>query len=71
MDEQEFVQNSKYSIFAIIVHWGKSIQAGHYISIIKRNQKWYYCDDDEIKEINENKILFENAYLLFYRKNNN
>ena len=25
------------------------------------------CDDDEVKEISEDKILVESAYLLFYR----
>ena len=41
--------------------------AGHYISIVKRKDKWYICDDDEVKEISEDKILVDSAYLLFYR----
>ena len=41
--------------------------AGHYISIVKRNGKWYICDDDDVKEISEDKILVDSAYLLFYR----
>jgi ubiquitin C-terminal hydrolase len=34
---------------------------------VKRNDKWYVCDDDDIKEIDESKILVDSAYLLFYR----
>ena len=58
---------SQYSIFAIVIHWGKNIQAGHYISIVKRDDKWYCCDDDDVKEIEEDEILVDSAYLLFYR----
>ena len=43
------------------------MQAGHYISLVKRNKKWYICDDDEIKEPSEDKLLTKSAYLLFYR----
>ncbi len=65
------MEKSKYSIFSIVIHCGKNIQAGHYVSIIKRKDKWYICDDDEIEEINKNEILSKNAYLLFYRLENN
>ena len=47
------------------------MEVGHYICIIKREEKWYICDDDEVKEIKENQILNESAYLLFYRQDNN
>lgn len=67
IDEPNYNKYSRYTIFAIIIHWGKSIQSGHYISIVKRNDKWYICDDDEVKEIDEDEILVDNAYLLFYR----
>ena len=62
---------SQNSIFAIILHLGKHMAAGHYICIIKRDNKWFVCDDETVKEIDEDQILDENAYLLFYRQNNN
>ena len=43
------------------------MQAGHYVSLVKRNKKWYICDDDKIEEISEDEILIKTAYLLFYR----
>jgi ubiquitin C-terminal hydrolase len=45
--------------------------AGHYVCIIKRDKNWYVCDDETVKEIDEDQILNENAYLLFYRQDNN
>ena len=60
------IQNIQF--FAIIIHCGKHIQAGHYVSIIKRKEKWYICDDDEVNEITEDKIFVDSAYLLFYRQ---
>ena len=65
------MEKSKYSIFSIVIHCGKNIQAGHYVSIIKRKEKWYMCDDDEVEEMSENDVETKNAYLLFYRLDNN
>lgn len=68
MSENHFNCKTKYSIFAVIVHSGKSIRAGHFISFIKRENKWYFCDDELVKETTESKITVENSYLLFYRQ---
>ena len=43
------------------------MMAGHYVSLVKRNKKWYICDDDVIEETSEDKIFYKGAYLLFYR----
>jgi ubiquitin C-terminal hydrolase len=51
-----------------MLHLGKHMNEGHYICIVKRNKKWYLCDDEDVKEIPEKKILDGNAYLLFYRQ---
>ena len=50
------------------MHGEKSMIGGHYFCCVRRNNKWFICDDDSVKEINEKKIFDENAYLLFYRK---
>lgn len=68
IDEPKYSSYSKYSIFAIILHLGKHMNEGHYICIVKRNKNWYLCDDEDVKEIPEKKILDGNAYLLFYRQ---
>ncbi|KAK6009381.1 hypothetical protein OSTOST_25711, partial [Ostertagia ostertagi] len=57
-----------YSLFAIVTHIGDSSGAGHYISYVRRNQnKWYRCDDHQIKEVHYSDVVMTEAYLLFYQ----
>jgi len=65
-----------YDLVGINIHktlnHKKSIDSGHYISIIKNlfTNKWYlYNDDDEVKELNPDYDLqTKDAYILFYCK---
>jgi ubiquitin carboxyl-terminal hydrolase 8 len=73
--DSPFRTNTIYSLIGINIHkeigFG-SINAGHYISIVKRvdNQEWNLFDDDnEVEKISENSIQNRNAYLLFYSRN--
>lgn len=65
------------------IHEGHFLRAGHYFSIVKRNNKWYECNDNKIKELKpyltekneyilfdkiDKEIINRNGYLLFYRK---
>ena len=74
-------KDNRYSLFAFIIHYGKHLTRGHYISIIQRNDKWYECNDNLITELNafteDGYIIFDkvdketmnkNGYLFFYRK---
>jgi ubiquitin carboxyl-terminal hydrolase 8 len=57
-----------YDLYAVCNHYGSSM-GGHYNSLIRNaNGKWYLFDDDNISEINEEKLNLKNAYCLFYRK---
>jgi ubiquitin C-terminal hydrolase len=48
------------------------IDFGHYYSYCKHeNGKWYEYNDENVKEINENDIITDKAYLLFYHLINN
>jgi len=33
---------------AVIVHLGKSVHAGHYISYVRRDGKWIYLNDAKV-----------------------
>ena len=59
-----------YDLIGVICHIG-SLNFGHYYSILKKNNKWYILNDDDINEYdietNKNKI-FNNAYILLYKK---
>lgn len=55
--------SSTYQLQAVAHHHGSS-DSGHYNAICKKENKWYYCDDITIKEI-ENPI-HEYGYVYFY-----
>jgi ubiquitin C-terminal hydrolase len=59
-----------YDLTGIICHHGGT-EFGHYFSFIKRNEKWYRCNDNIVTEI-EHYSKYGNinseAYILFYEK---
>ena len=50
-----------------IEHHVVFINSGHYVSYIRQNNKWYYCDDKHITETNL-LMLSNNVYLVFMKK---
>lgn len=66
---------TKYDLFAINNHTNFSsfgfngISFGHYYSYCKNytNDKWYNYDDETVNEIDENDLITEHAYMLFYK----
>ena len=62
---------SHFNLFGICNHIGSS-NGGHYYSYCKNsNGKWYEYNDSIVREIDEEKLITNNAYCLFYRKINN
>ena len=62
--------NSKKSIYnlkSIILHCG-TIKKSNYKTIVKNNNNWYEIEDNEIKQINVNSVINQNAYILIYEK---
>jgi ubiquitin C-terminal hydrolase len=59
--------NYTYNIFGIINHIGSSTSNGHYISLIKTDNKWFKCDDSNINNITiDMPHNSSEAYMLFY-----
>ena len=54
-----------YDLYGVIHHYGE-INSGHYFSTIKINNKWIMCDDKNVYETTEDKVMNQNAYILFY-----
>ena len=46
-----------------------NINSGHYTATIKNNNNWYNYDDETITLLNNNKVITNKAYCLFYQKN--
>ena len=66
---------TKYNLFAVNNHDSMNsngINFGHYYSYCKNsiNNKWYNFDDDEVNEIDEDDLVTNKAYMLFYEANN-
>ena len=69
----------KYELNSLVIHLGKHIQNGHYLSVYKSNDNWIFADDENIRALSQEEIdeLFEfgmvrspypspSVYLLFY-----
>ena len=59
------LKGKKYDLFGVVYHYG-SINSGHYVCVVKHNNKWVLCDDRRISVIEEDRIMNSNAYILFY-----
>lgn len=62
--------NTLYALQAFVVHAG-STQSGHYSAYVKRDNQWYYCNDEFVLPIGQDQITtiatrgygFDPAYL--------
>ncbi|CAD8203878.1 unnamed protein product [Paramecium pentaurelia] len=62
------IVETKYELQAMIVHSG-TIDQGHYVAVVKRNQNFYLFNDDEIERLLPNQInQIDSAYLFMYRR---
>jgi ubiquitin carboxyl-terminal hydrolase 22/27/51 len=57
-----------YDLCGVSNHYGQLL-AGHYTAYAKNNGVWYRFNDDHIEEVeNENMIVSQAAYNLFYAR---
>ncbi|CAD8113011.1 unnamed protein product [Paramecium sonneborni] len=62
------IVDAKYELQAMIVHSG-TIDQGHYVAVVKRNQQFFLFNDDEIERLSYNQISrIDSAYLLIYKR---
>jgi len=61
------VKVERYNLFAVSNHYG-SIESGHYTTFAQnaKNNEWYCFDDEKINR--PDSIISNNAYVLFYRR---
>ena len=60
---------SLYNLIAVVLHIG-DIKKGNYKTLIRKKQLWYEIKNQDIKQINSNEIINNNAYILIYEKKN-
>ena len=57
-----------YDLYGVCNHLG-GVSGGHYTAHVKNaNGQWYAFNDTNVDELDEDKIVTQNAYCLFYRK---
>lgn len=60
-----------YELFGVCNHSG-SPDNGHYTAFVKKEESWFFCNDEQIQIVNDNRhIVTPYAYCLFYAKKNN
>ena len=59
-------------LFAVVVHLGHSLTAGHYVSYVRGEvggkEVWYRMDDSRVTLCSKEEALAQEAYMLFYQK---
>ncbi|CAN1165262.1 Ubiquitin carboxyl-terminal hydrolase 23 [Linum perenne] len=72
LDMRPFVSNPnecdlKYSLYGVLVHYGRSTHYGHYVCFVRTSSgMWYSLDDEKVHHVGEKTVLNQNAYMLFY-----
>ena len=63
------LQKRKYELVATITHHGKDPSRGHYTADgCYAGGHWLHFDDASVTSIGVNKVLHDQAYLLFYKQ---
>lgn len=59
-----------YELDSFIIHRGDSVERGHYICCVKKNNHWYECNDSDVRLLSENEAteLASSSYLVHYKK---
>ena len=70
IDEKDYkLEGSLYQLIGTTNHSGSSYSDGHYTACcLTDNDKYYYFDDINIKEINEKELYKDEPYILFYQR---
>lgn len=66
--EKEGQNKIKFDLVGVINHFGTG-QGGHYTAFCKDDRgKWFEYDDDEVREIDSQKVVTPASYLLIYQR---
>ena len=70
--EEITINNKKYILKSIVIHFG-SHKGGHYTSIVRKPEGYYYCDDDKINKIEDLKTFMKDKTpaAVIYEMDNN
>ncbi|CAK5267490.1 unnamed protein product [Mycena citricolor] len=46
-----------YELYAVVCHRGTTVDSGHYVAYVRRDDIWFKCDDDLISKIGDSTAL--------------
>ncbi|XP_005404508.1 PREDICTED: ubiquitin carboxyl-terminal hydrolase 17-like protein 6 [Chinchilla lanigera] len=56
-----------YTLYAVLVHAGRTCHSGHYFSYVKAGDgHWYEMNDNKVTACDRTAVLAQDAYVLFY-----
>lgn len=59
-----------YDLIGVVNHYGNQY-FGHYTSkVLKQSDGWIEFDDERIRRCDEESVVSDEAYVLFYKKKN-
>eukprot|EP01060_Flectonema_neradi_P031970 TRINITY_DN4993_c0_g1_i3.p1 TRINITY_DN4993_c0_g1~~TRINITY_DN4993_c0_g1_i3.p1 ORF type:complete len:825 (+),score=145.82 TRINITY_DN4993_c0_g1_i3:1813-4287(+) len=60
--------STQYTLTALLIHVGDTVNFGHYVSAVAHNGQWYLYNDSVVKPIPGDRALELCPYLLFYTR---
>jgi hypothetical protein len=59
-----------YLLTGVVSHFGQTASSGHYVAyaFCPRRRGWFHFDDKAVREVGEEVVLKQRAYLLFYSR---
>lgn len=59
----------KYQLSGVVEHMGGE-GSGHYVTYkrMRENERWLYCSDETVREIDEHVVRGREAFLLLYER---
>ncbi|KAJ4911130.1 Ubiquitin carboxyl-terminal hydrolase 23 [Raphanus sativus] len=62
-----YAGNLKYTLYGVLVHYGRSSHSGHYACFVRTSSgMWYSLDDNRVIQVSEKTVFNQKAYMLFY-----
>ena len=67
----EKLASVQYELYSAISHSGDSINHGHYIAHVRKENRWYKCNDAKITLCLRSEIPKDDVYILAFKKSTN
>ena len=67
-DTLETATGDTFELVAIVNHIGANLYSGHYVTYVKRDNKWFECNDQTCSEVMKDSIISDNNYVYVYQE---